>query len=68
MAAIVLFLFGLKEFSREIQSVGGPALSTWLGRLTKRRWQGVLLGAAATAIVQSSSAVTSLAVALVDAK
>jgi phosphate:Na+ symporter len=47
--------------------VGGPALATWLGRMTKRRWQGVLLGALATAIVQSSSAITSLAVALVDA-
>ncbi len=67
MAAIVLFLFGLKEFSREIQNVGGDALRAWLGRLTRRRWQGVVLGALATAIVQSSSAVTSLAVALVDA-
>lgn len=34
---------------------------------TARRWQALLLGALATAIVQSSSAVTSLTVALVDA-
>ncbi len=67
VAAIVLFLFGLQEFSREIRSVGGDALSGWLGYFTKSRWRGVLLGAFATAVVQSSSAVTALAVALVDA-
>lgn len=67
IAAIVLFLYGLGAFSEEIQSVGGEALKKWLGRLTARRWQALLLGALATAIVQSSSAVTSLTVALVDA-
>ena len=66
LAAIVLFLFGLQEFSREIRSVGGSALSDWLGRFTRSRWQGVLLGALATAVLQSSSAVTSLTVGLVD--
>ncbi len=63
----MLFLFGLEEFSAEIQRIGGDALREWLGGLTKTRWRGVLLGALATVIVQSSSAVTSLAVALVDA-
>lgn len=67
VAAIVLFLYGLEAFSQEIQSVGGETLKKWLGRLTERRWQALLLGALATAIVQSSSAVTSLTVALVDA-
>jgi Na/Pi-cotransporter len=67
VAAIVLFLYGLGAFSDEIQRVGGETLKKWLGRLTARRWQALLLGALATAIVQSSSAVTSLTVALVDA-
>jgi Na/Pi-cotransporter len=67
LAAIVLFLFGLQQFSREIREIGGSTLNTFLGRFTRQRWQGVLLGAFATAIIQSSSAVTSLAVALVDA-
>jgi phosphate:Na+ symporter len=67
VSAIVLFLYGLESFSHEIQRVGGTTLSNWLGRLTENRWSGVLLGAVATAIVQSSSAVTSLTVALVDA-
>ena len=47
--------------------MGGATLSKWLGRLTESRWRGLLLGAVATAIVQSSSAITSLTVALVDA-
>ena len=67
VAAIVLFLYGLGAFSQEIQRVGGDTLKSWLGRLTERRWRALVLGALATAIVQSSSAVTSLTVALVDA-
>jgi phosphate:Na+ symporter len=67
ISAIVLFLYGLEGFSQEIQRVGGAAFSNLLRRLTESRWRGVLLGAAATAIVQSSSAITSLTVALVDA-
>lgn len=67
VSAIVLFLYGLGAFSQEIQRVGGEVLRKWLGRLTDSRWRGVLLGIVATAIVQSSSAVTSLTVALVDA-
>jgi len=66
-SAIVLFLYGLEGFSQEIQRLGGATLSKWLGRLTESRWRGLLLGAVATAIVQSSSAITSLTVALVDA-
>lgn len=67
ISAIILFLFGLEGFSQEIQRVGGATLNKWLGRLTESRWRGLLLGAGATAIVQSSSAITSLTVALVDA-
>jgi Na/Pi-cotransporter len=67
VSAIVLFLYGLGAFSEEIQTVGGETLKNWLGRLTRNRWQALLLGAVATAIVQSSSAITALTVALVDA-
>jgi Na/Pi-cotransporter len=67
ISAIVLFLYGLGAFSQEIQTVGGETLKKWLGRLTQSRWRAVLLGALATAIVQSSSAITALTVALVDA-
>ena len=67
LSAIVLFLYGLQSFSREIQAVGGETLKLWIGRLTSSPLRGVLLGAFATAIVQSSSAVVALTIALVDA-
>jgi len=66
ISAIVLFLYGLQAFTREIQAVGGETLKNWLGRLTRDPMRGVLLGAIATAIVQSSSAVVALAISLVD--
>lgn len=67
LAAVALFLYGLTSFSREVQATGGPALRAWLGRATGRWWSGFALGAGATLLVQSSSATTSLTVALVDA-
>jgi Na/Pi-cotransporter len=67
LSTIVLFLYGLQGFSNELQAVGGDALKSWLGRVTANRVLGFLVGALATAIVQSSSAITALAVTLVDA-
>jgi Na/Pi-cotransporter len=66
-AAIILFLYSLQGFSRELQTVGGEKLKLWLGRVTANRWVGFLIGAVATAVVQSSTAVISLSVSLVDA-
>lgn len=67
VSAVILFLFSLQSFSHELQAAGGETLRTWLGRVTASRWQALLAGAGATALVQSSSAVTALAVTLVDA-
>ena len=67
VSAVVLFLYGLQSFSHELQTVGGDALQSWLARVTASRWRGFVVGALATAIVQSSSAVTALTAALVDA-
>jgi Na/Pi-cotransporter len=66
ISAVVLFLYGLQGFSRELQEIGGARLKSWLGRITASRWRGFITGALATAVVQSSSAITSLAVTLVD--
>jgi Na/Pi-cotransporter len=67
VSAIVLFLYGLQGFSRELQAVGGPTLRSWLGSVTASRWRAFAVGALATAVVQSSSAITALTAALVDA-
>lgn len=67
LAAVVLFLHGLRGFTRALQSGGERLMRDWLQRLTANRWKGFTVGALATAVVQSSSAVTALTVALVDA-
>jgi Na/Pi-cotransporter len=67
ISAVVLFLYGLQGFSRELQTAGGPVLQSWLPRVTANRWSGFLIGVLATAIVQSSSAITAIATSMVDA-
>lgn len=68
LSAITLFLFGLQGFSTELQKAGGAALRHRLSRITSNRWRGFLVGAGATALIQSSSAVTALTVALVNTR
>lgn len=65
LAAVMLFLYGLQGFAREVQAHGQQTLQAWFGRITRNRFGGFLLGAVSTAVVQSSSAVSSIAVALV---
>ena len=67
LATVMLFLYGLQSFSQEIQGLGRDRLQSALATLTGNRFSGFLLGAGFTALVQSSSAVTALTVALVDA-
>lgn len=66
LSALLLFLYGLEHFSKELQTVGQDKLPRWLGMATRDRFRGLLLGASVTAIVQSSSAVSALVVALVN--
>lgn len=65
LAAVVLFLYGLQGFAHEVEAHGRKTLQAWFGRVTRNRIGGFLLGALSTAVVQSSSAVSSIAVALV---
>lgn len=64
LAAVMLFLHGLAAFSEEVSRLGGERLRDALRRLTRTDWRGAVVGACVTAVVQSSSAVTSMAVAL----
>lgn len=66
ISAIVLFIHGLQNFSKEIQHVGAEKLRQWIGKITQTRLGGFLLGGLATAVIQSSSAVSSITVSLVD--
>jgi len=67
ISAVVLFLHGLQGFSRELRALGGGAFTRFTAKITRTRWRGFFVGAALTATIQSSSAVSAMVVALVDA-
>jgi len=66
IAAISLFIYGLQSFSHEIENFGVERLQKWIGKITKFPLGGFLLGGIITAVVQSSTMVSSLTVSLVS--
>lgn len=67
LTAIILFVFGLDNFSKEIQRISGENFRKFLSNVTKIPIIGVLLGALITAVIQSSSATSIIAISLVNA-
>ena len=61
-----LFLYGMRLMSEGLKSISGERLKRILGMLTKNRLIAVLVGAGFTALIQSSSAMTVMAVGLVN--
>jgi phosphate:Na+ symporter len=64
IAAIMLFLYGLASFSSELTHLGGSRFQVTLRKLTRTDTKAALMGALATALVQSSSAITAMATGL----
>lgn len=67
LTATILFIFGLENFSREIERISGERFRKTLGRVTRIPIMGVLVGALVTALIQSSSATSVITVSLVNA-
>lgn len=67
LAAVCLFLYGMKVMSEGLQKVAGDRLRNILGIMTKNRFTGVLTGLLITALIQSSSASTVMVVSFVNA-
>jgi phosphate:Na+ symporter len=63
---IILFLFGLKNFSNEIEEISGDKFRKFLSNSTKNPISGVLIGALITGIIQSSTATTVISISLVN--
>lgn len=61
-----LFLYGMRLMSEGLKSISGKRLKRVLGMLTKNKVIAVLVGAGFTALIQSSSAMTVMAVGLVN--
>jgi phosphate:Na+ symporter len=66
MGGLGLFLFGMRLMSEGLKSISGERLKRILSMLTKNRLIAVLVGAGFTALIQSSSAMTVMAVGLVN--
>lgn len=66
IASIALFVFGLQSFSKEIENLGKERLSRWIRKITQLPLGGFLLGGIFTAIIQSSTLVSTLTVSLVN--
>lgn len=64
IAAIMLFLHGLSSFSSELTEIGGQRLREFMQKLTRSDLRGVFFGSISTSVVQSSSAVSSIAIGL----
>lgn len=67
IAIIVVFLFAVDHFSKSVHTVFGSAFERFIKRVTDTPLKGMGVGAAITAIFQSSTAVSVLVVSLAGA-
>ena len=58
LGGLALFLHGMQMMSSGLEAAAGDKMKEILERLTANRFLGVLVGAAITAVIQSSSATT----------
>ncbi len=63
---IILFLYGIEQFSREVQLAAGAYFRNLIQNLTRTPLRGTAVGAIVTAVVQSSTATTVITVGLVN--
>ncbi|MCD8238254.1 MAG: Na/Pi cotransporter family protein [Clostridiales bacterium] len=64
---LAIFIFGMNLMSECLQKAAGEKMKNILGLLTKNRLLGVIAGALVTAVLQSSSATTVMAIGFVSA-
>lgn len=67
LGGLAIFLFGMNMMSESLQKAAGDKMKAVLGALTKNPVLGVLSGALVTAVLQSSSATTVMAIGFVSA-
>ena len=66
LGGLGLFLFGMKTMSDAIERTAGAKLRPILEKFTSNKFLGLIVGTVFTALVQSSSACTSMVVSFVD--
>lgn len=65
--AVILFVFGLENFSKEIEKISGERFRKLISKATKVPIFGLIIGAVVTAVIQSSSATSVITISLVNA-
>ena len=66
LGGLALFLYGMQMMSTGLEAAAGNRMKSILEKLTSNRVKGVLVGAAITAVIQSSSATTVMVVGFVN--
>lgn len=67
LTAVILFIFGLENFSKEIERLSGEHFRKSLSNATRWPIVGVAIGALVTMVIQSSSATSVITIGLVNA-
>ena len=66
LGGLALFLYGMQMMSTGLEAAAGNRMKSILEKLTSNRVNGVFVGAAITAVIQSSSATTVMVVGFVN--
>lgn len=66
LGGLALFLYGMQMMSSGLEMAAGNKMKQILEKLTSNRFKGVVVGAAITAVIQSSSATTVMVVGFVN--
>ena len=67
LCGLGLFLFGVVFMGNGLKSFAGDKLRDYIDKYTSKPWQGVLVGALMTALVQSSTATTAISIGFIRA-
>ena len=66
LGGLALFLFGMDVMGKSLERLAGGKLQTVLAKMSSTVFRGFFLGAAVTAVIQSSSATTVMVVGFVN--
>lgn len=67
LTGLVIFLYGIDQFSKEVQASAGGQFRKIILSFAGNKWKSAFIGTIVTAVIQSSTATTIITVSLVSA-
>lgn len=67
LAGLVLFIYGVSQLAKGLEDVAGDRMKSLVSKFTTNRFAGVLTGAVATTLLESSSVTIIMTIAMVSA-